>query len=474
MIRRSLILTLLVAGCAPAPAVVTPSASVAATTPLQAVASYRLSAAGTPVPDGFSVLGVSPPVSGKNLFGTSFMVRPATHEVMRVGADGAVAVWGGIGATAGRFNAPESIAVSLQKVYVADTGNHRIQAFNFDGTPSGQWGSFGVRPGQFVHPRSVEVLFDGQVVVTDDFRVQYFDADGAFVVDVPIAMAARPQDATGEATKAREAALSSMRAVLASVADDVQALQGDGRKLADYVRRLQDAAVEASPLTQTAGAPFAQAVVSASLRMLVAQALPTRQLAAVTAPTGMIQNVGGVSQAGSGVRATGVSAMDIQGMDLETAMMMVQTQRANLLEAQLKAQIQEVQSRNETINKLNNFLGELNRIAATLKSDATATTPVFTDANRGTYTDAELARVADVAKAAGVTTAKRLADFKKSDLDAEIQRIKSLIDSQGNSQQMDMLRLQSMSNKRNEAFDVMTNFVKKMQESRSSIIGNMR
>ncbi|WZB66630.1 hypothetical protein WJ971_00595 [Achromobacter xylosoxidans] len=49
-----------------------------------------------------------------------------------------------------------------------------------------------------------------------------------------------------------------------------------------------------------------------------------------------------------------------------------------------------------------------------------------------------------------------------------------MIDSAGNSQQMDMLRLQSMTNKRNEAFDVMTNFVKKMQESRSSIIGNMR
>jgi len=39
---------------------------------------------------------------------------------------------------------------------------------------------------------------------------------------------------------------------------------------------------------------------------------------------------------------------------------------------------------------------------------------------------------------------------------------------------MDMLRLQSLSNKRNEAFDVMTNFIKKMQDSRSSIIGNMR
>jgi hypothetical protein len=39
---------------------------------------------------------------------------------------------------------------------------------------------------------------------------------------------------------------------------------------------------------------------------------------------------------------------------------------------------------------------------------------------------------------------------------------------------MDMLRLQSLNNKRNEAFDLMSNFVKKMQDSRSSILSNMR
>ena len=59
-------------------------------------------------------------------------------------------------------------------------------------------------------------------------------------------------------------------------------------------------------------------------------------------------------------------------------------------------------------------------------------------------------------------------------LKTEIDNLKTGIDSQSNSQQMEMLRLQSLSNKRNEAFDVMTNFIKKMQDSRSSIVGNMR
>ncbi|CAB3666213.1 hypothetical protein LMG26696_03634 [Achromobacter pulmonis] len=55
-----------------------------------------------------------------------------------------------------------------------------------------------------------------------------------------------------------------------------------------------------------------------------------------------------------------------------------------------------------------------------------------------------------------------------------VTEIKSSLDNLSNTQQMEMLRLQGLTGKRNEAFDVMTNFIKKMQESRSSIIGNMR
>jgi hypothetical protein len=109
-------------------------------------------------------------------------------------------------------------------------------------------------------------------------------------------------------------------------------------------------------------------------------------------------------------------------MDIETALMMVQQERTKLLDAQLQAQIQEVQNRNQQITDLN----------------------------------------------AKLQVAQQNGD------QAAVQTLKGQIDALSNSQQMDMLRLQSMSNKRNEAFDLMTNFIKKMQDSRSSIIGNMR
>lgn len=117
-----------------------------------------------------------------------------------------------------------------------------------------------------------------------------------------------------------------------------------------------------------------------------------------------------------------LSSIDISSMDIETALMMVQQERTRLLDAQLQTQIQEVQNRNQQLADLN---------------------------------------------------AKLQAAQQNGD-QAAVQTLKGQIDALSNSQQMDMLRLQSMSNKRNEAFDLMTNFIKKMQDSRSSIIGNMR
>ena len=60
----------------------------------------------------------------------------------------------------------------------------------------------------------------------------------------------------------------------------------------------------------------------------------------------------------------GVTPANIQGMDLETALMAVQSQRANLLETQLKSQIEDVQKKNDQISKLNQVLGALNSAAA--------------------------------------------------------------------------------------------------------------
>ncbi len=163
--------------------------------------------------------------------------------------------------------------------------------------------------------------------------------------------------------------------------------------------------------------------------------------------------------------AAGISSLDLQGMDLETMMMAVQSNRAQQLEGQLKDQIASVQAKNQQISKLNELTGALNAAAAKFKSDAKAGDKIDIPAD-----------IKTAAASAGVTLPSGFSGTQvtKGDLDGFIQQNKSQIDSLSNSQQMDMLRLQSLSNKRNEAFELMTNFMKKMQDSRNSIIGNMR
>ncbi|OMD82729.1 MULTISPECIES: hypothetical protein [Paenibacillus] len=158
------------------------------------------------------------------------------------------------------------------------------------------------------------------------------------------------------------------------------------------------------------------------------------------------------------VNLEGMTQVNIQGMDLETAMMAVQENRTNMLESQLKDQITAVQAQNETIAKLNQLLGVINEELGKLPSGAEAGSAVDLVDDKG-----------------AMFTAMGMAiPQTKGELEKLLGQIKSQIDSASNSQQMDMLRLQSLTNKRNEAFDVMTNFIKKMQDSRSSIIGNMR
>ena len=188
-----------------------------------------------------------------------------------------------------------------------------------------------------------------------------------------------------------------------------------------------------------------------------------------------------------------VQGSSIQGLDLESALMAVQSNRANLLEAQLKDQIAGVQAKNDQISKLNQALGELNKLAAQFPADAKADHKINDQVKANDYHQEKV--INESLKQAGVTPFTqgkddwsgrgRLLDNSvfnggvggnttKGQVDGAVQQLKSQIDSMSNSQQMDMLRLQSLSNKRNESFEIMTNFIKKMQDNRSAILGNLR
>ncbi len=178
----------------------------------------------------------------------------------------------------------------------------------------------------------------------------------------------------------------------------------------------------------------------------------------------------------SGVGGT-LRPMDISGLDLETAMLLVQSRRAELLESQLVERIKELEARNDNIAKLNTLLSDLAKLRPS-GTDPLKWANLGIDTAQG---KAMYKRLED----AGVTIPKTgddrvdepgtgIYDARQKTIDAWVQELKGKIDTANSVQQMDMLKVQSLSNKRNEAFDIMTNFIKKMSDQRSSILGNMR
>ena len=69
-------------------------------------------------------------------------------------------------------------------MYVADTGNSRIQKFDANGTFLTKWGSFGNADGRFNGPIGIDTDAIGNVYVADsgNNRVQKFDSAGNFVL----------------------------------------------------------------------------------------------------------------------------------------------------------------------------------------------------------------------------------------------------------------------------------------------------
>lgn len=110
-------------------------------------------------------------------------------------------VWGSLGFANGKFSSPRGVALSAQSVdgsadfvYVADTGNNRIQKLaSSSGTFSASIGSYGTGVGQFVNPLRVVADTANNIYVLDSTsRVQKMNSSGS-----PMLLWTMPTSATG-------------------------------------------------------------------------------------------------------------------------------------------------------------------------------------------------------------------------------------------------------------------------------------
>ncbi|QTA80470.1 NHL repeat-containing protein [Desulfonema limicola] len=82
------------------------------------------------------------------------------------------------------FSLPNGIAIDDKGfVYIADTGNHRIQKFTTDGHFIAKWGKQGKEDGEFDTPDSIALDNKGFVYVSDllNSRIQKFSEKGEFI-----------------------------------------------------------------------------------------------------------------------------------------------------------------------------------------------------------------------------------------------------------------------------------------------------
>ncbi|XP_047490814.1 RING finger protein nhl-1-like [Penaeus chinensis] len=139
---------------------------------------------------------ISPEGIATDRFGRIYVADTCNHRVQILDSDGVFLREVGVVSsetlkdgrrfTKSEFNEPSGVAASLDgsRVYVVDTGNHRIKVFDgVTGERVLMFGSRGQHKGQFESPECIAVDAEGFILVGDsgNGRVQVFRPNGNFV-----------------------------------------------------------------------------------------------------------------------------------------------------------------------------------------------------------------------------------------------------------------------------------------------------
>jgi len=125
--------------------------------------------------------------------GAVYVVDSSHNRIEKFGPNGEyITSWGKQGSEPGQFSFGSSqdptkppgggIAVAGNFVFVADSGNNRIERFNLLGREPMVWGTKGSGPGQFSYPRGLAAN-EHEVLVADDdnHRIEQFNTEGAYI-----------------------------------------------------------------------------------------------------------------------------------------------------------------------------------------------------------------------------------------------------------------------------------------------------
>lgn len=169
----------------------------------------------------------------------------------------------------------------------------------------------------------------------------------------------------------------------------------------------------------------------------------------------------------------------VANFDLETALLSVTLDRISLYDGQISDLMQKMKDRNAKAAKYNAANQVLNKIKNAFNNDAKGNDTI--GGGKGGNAKDYKKELEEACKAAGIDISivrdgKKVDfnDFKLSDIENLINKTQGLVDENNNTSQMDQLQLQSLISKRNAQFEMASTVIKKIIDSLSAIIGNMR
>ena len=133
-----------------------------------------------------------------NPFGLLYVADTNNNRILKLDVNGNIlGEWGTEGTGNGQFKRPVDVAVdSSGNVYVVEWTNSRVQKFDRDGRYLMKWGKVdrsgmpdvGSGDGEFLTPRNIAVDRSGNVFVADsgNSRIQKFNSNGRFLAKWPV------------------------------------------------------------------------------------------------------------------------------------------------------------------------------------------------------------------------------------------------------------------------------------------------
>jgi len=113
-----------------------------------------------------------------------YVADTGNSRIQKFNSDGEfLSSWKTDGFENGEPQSPVGIAIYENNVYVVDEMQNTIQKFDNDGNFILKWGGFGSENGQFIEPQGITINSSGVVYVADSMnhRIQTFTSDGEFL-----------------------------------------------------------------------------------------------------------------------------------------------------------------------------------------------------------------------------------------------------------------------------------------------------